>query len=404
MKYTAHGASTQSRATRPGRKIETSWCSGSREYLADMRSILSWPLGQHGALLGYPSIYNPHTRELVEKLTGYMNRGIASCGSFVSECEEQLAEMLVGRYSRYMTSYPKVRFAQNGTDVTQAAVALARYATGRERIVSIGYHGGSSPTFNFPPQNRGTLEANYDAVDEVAFDDFPNWAKGKTLWGYAAVIVEVPPVRNEILALATLHDISTLCRRCGCKFIVDDVVTGFRYHPSGVLGYYNQNPRIIVADFICLGKALSTYGKVSALLGPADIMDSLADRVFMSYTYSDHPFGLLDAIETLKIYDQLDGELYTHIGDIGISLMDGLNRVFRRRGFECEVYGHPSRTTIESRMKPELYWEFLSRLVDEQDVLIHRPQFSTMAHTDEDVTRTVEAVDKTLAGMRFELQ
>ena len=397
-------ASTQSRATRPGRPVEIGWASGTREVCADMRQILSWPMGQHGALLGYPSLFNPYTRELVEKLTGWMNRGVASVGAYPPECEERLAKTLVKRYQNYMTSSLKVRFAQNGTDVTQAAVALARWATGRDKIVSIGYHGGSSPTFNFPPQNGGSIKANYEAVIEIGFEEF-----GLTpidVSDCAAIIVEVPPVRDETSARDTLVLIRELCTQNGCKFILDDIVTGFRYSPTGVLGYYNPislQPTIL-ADFVCLGKSLSTFGKVSALLGPADIMDALADKVFMSYTYSDHPLGILDAIETLRTYDELGNRLFLHIHGVGTTLKNGLNKVFRQRGFEAEVYGHPSRTTIESQMKPEVYWEFLSRLVDEHDVLIHRPQFAVMPHTPGDVIRSIDAVSKTLVGMGFELQ
>jgi len=392
-------ASTQSRATRPGRPVEIAWASGTREVCADMRQILSWPMGQHGALLGYPSLFNPYTRELVEKLTGWMNRGVASVGAYPPECEERLAETLVNRYASYMTSPLKVRFAQNGTDVTQAAVALARYATGRDKIVSIGYHGGSSPTFNFPPQNKGSIKANYDAVIDIGFEEF--WLTPIDISNCAAIIVEVPPMRDEAIARDNLILIGALCKEYGCKFILDDVVTCFRYSSTGALGYYYVYS---LADFVCLGKSLSNFGKVSALLGPVDIMDSLADKVFMSYTYSDHPLGFLDAIQTLETYDALGNELYAHIHKIGSTLAKGLNQTFLRRGFEAEVYGHSSRTTIESKMKSEVYWEFLSRLVDEQNVLIHRPQFVTMPHTPEDVERTVEAVSKILAGMGFELQ
>lgn len=419
MSLVSRGSSTQSRSTRPGtRPFNPVHCSGTREYDVSMRSILSWPLGQHGSLLGYPSTFNPYTADLVGKLTGAMRSGRASIGSYAPECEERLAKMLGDRYSNYIACHaldrPHVRFFSNGTDSTQAAVALARHATYRTPIISVGYHGGSSPVFGFPPQNKGLHPANWDAVFDVEFEKYSSWRFALRSFGdqVAALIVEVPPVRNESKALATLKHMELDCATYGIKFILDEVVTGFRYSRSGALGYYSKmNPTgyAITADYVCLGKALSTYGKVSALLGPHDDMDALGSDVFASYTYNDHPLGLLDALWTLDKYDELsslkgDQNLYSHINAIGTRLKDGLNETFRRRGFDVQCYGHPSRTTLDNDMPQDIYWEFLSKLVDEHDILLHRPQFSTMAHTSEDVERTISAVDKTLASMKYEAE
>lgn len=393
------GASTQSRATRPGQPVNLAWCSGAREYTSEMRSILSWPLGQYGPLLGYPSLYNPHTANLVHSLAHILKSGNASLGSYAPEIEERLAEKLVKRFTNWMTSGSVgVRFFSNGTDATQAAVALARFATDCNHIISIGYHGGSSPVFNFPPQNGGVLNENRDAASNVDFMDYMKWREDHSLACCAAVVVEVPSVDDEEVAQDILSCIEKDCLEHGVKLIMDEIVTGFRYSPAGALGYYEN----ISADFICLGKALSTYGKVSALLGPADIMDALRDKVFASYTYNDHPFGFYDALQTMEICDKIP-DLYDHINGIGNLLMNGLNTVFSEREFNARVYGHPSRTAITTSMPQDVYWKFLSRLVDEKNILIHRPQFVCYAHTPEDVGKTIAAVGDVLGGMLGEM-
>lgn len=399
--YVTGGASTKSRGKRPGKPVSLAWCSGTREYTNEMRSILSWPLGNYGPLLGYPSLYNPHTANLVHYLSHLLKDGKASLGSYAPEVEEQLAEKLVRRFANWMTSEKLgVRFFSNGTDSTQAAVALARFATGRNMIISIGYHGGSSPIFNFPPQNGGVLKANNDAAVNIDFIDYQQWKKEHNYYfinaGIAAVIVEVPSVEDEEVAQDILADIEFDCQTHGAKLIMDEIVTGFRYSSAGALGYYEN----ISADFVCLGKAMSTYGKVSALLGPADIMDSLKDKVFASYTYNDHPFGFYDALQTMETCD-LTEDLYDHINGIGSLLTNGLNTIFSKRGFDAKVYGHPSRTAIKTNVAQEVYWEFLSRLVDEKNILIHRPQFSCYAHSPEDVEKTVVAAGEVLAEMGY---
>lgn len=414
------GASTQSRATRPGKPVTIERCSGVYEFTKDGRGILSWPMGQYGPLLGFPSFSNFFSGSIVAKLETLMQSGHASIGSYAPDAEEQLAETLVKRFARYMTSTRiGVRFFSNGTDATQAAATLSRYANGanpkpisptRLGIISIGYHGGSSPIFNFPPQDGGFVERK---TFHCEFGEYLEKSYKLVDFGmerYSAIAVEIPSLNREWAGLETMYAISSDCRNHGLKLIMDEIVTGFRMNRVGAISYYNTPDHdddcdpYLKADFICLGKALSTYGKISALLGPADIMNALEDKVFASYTFNDHPFGIYDAIETLRAYDALGDELYNHINSIGSALKDGLNTIFLRRGFEAGVFGHPSRTAIESQMKPEVYWEFLSRLVDNHDVLIHRPNFATMAHTMTDVERTIAAADNTLAEMGFELQ
>src|SRR3990167_382513 len=177
-----NGASTQSRGKRPGKPVTLSHCSGVYEYSTDGRKILSWPMGQYGPLLGFPNINNPLTEKLVSGSDGdgeyfsgvlphSMRNGKASLGSYPPESEQLLADKLATLYSPYLRSPDiGIRFFSNGTDATQCAVTLARYATGRNAFVSVGYHGGSSPVFGFAPQNGGLLRAESEARFDIEFD------------------------------------------------------------------------------------------------------------------------------------------------------------------------------------------------------------------------------------------
>lgn len=400
MTYIIGEASTQSRAGRPGKPAVVQRAIGAREWVEPAYSILSWPMGQYGPLLGFPSLYNPHTVDLLHDLAYKMQAGKASLGDYAPEEEEQLADVLVRRFSPWMVSNNfGVRLFSNGTDATQAAVALARYVTGRNYIVSIGYHGGSSPVFTFKPQNGGVImeEAKYRI--DVEFEHYEAW---RETWGgefdrVAAIIIEVPSVKDEEYAKSVLLNIEWDCRAHKILLIVDEIVTGFRYSPAGALGYY-QN---IAADFICLGKAMSTYGKISALIGAEKHMSHLREDVFASYTYNDHPFGIADALLTIATYDSKGKQLFYFINGIGAMLRDDLNAVFHKRNNFARVYGHPSRTAIEANVPQEIYWQFLSKLVDEKHILIHRPNFATLSHTPEHVEQTAIAADEVLEEMGY---
>lgn len=429
------GSSTQSRGRRPGRPRRIIRCSGARELCNDGAEILSWPLGQYGLLLGYPAWDNPLTVPVMEAVKSAMDRGVAALGSYAPEMEQTLADRLAKRYAPYMRSKEiGVRFFSNGTDVCQAAVALARYATGRDEIISVGYHGGSSPVFSFKPQNAGVLIDNslwrVDMDWDVGTDDVDKLKLDRTL---ACVIAEVPSVENEYDACHQLDSLMVLHRINGAYSILDDIVTGFRYAPAGALEYYSSMNYLpgqgagrviewtqnIQTDFVCLGKALSTYGKVSALLGPLDVMEALKDKVFASFTYNDSPLGFVDALATLDEYEKWRYELYSNdlYDDVGNAIIDnpptvyqvgsmlkaGLNTLFANRNFPAKCIGHPARSAIVSTadnpLDAKMLDDFLAHMIDDYDILLHKPNFVTLAHSMYDVELTLDCAEKVLKAL-----
>ena len=425
-----NGASTQSRGKRPGRSVTLSHCSGVYEYSTDGRKILSWPMGQYGPLLGFPSSGNELTKELHHILLHAIYDGSAALGSYPPESEQLLADKLATLYSPYLRSPDiGIRFFSNGTDATQCAVTLSRYATDRSLFISSGYHGGSSPVFAFKPQNEGVIPQNSEYRFEIEFgtDVFDlSHAYKEIIENSAAVIVEVPSVEDERKAAEWLELVSDESRKSETCFILDDIVTGFRFAPAGALEYYSnvlcegnglalRSPSIppIQADFICLGKALSTYGKVSALLGPLELMEPLSDKVFASYTFNDHPLGFADALWTLDEYEKHAKRLYDmddirrdSLCAIGWALESGLDSLFQEYSFPAKCIGHPARSAIVVDSVyvdgNEKLGELLARVVDEHDILLHRPNFVTLAHNLDHVSQTLSAVEIVLKSMQWQ--
>lgn len=401
-------ASTQSRGKRPGKPLVSDFCSGVHEHsiedfgMGRYRKILSWPMAQYGPLLGFPHVDNPLTKDLIDHLHSGMEFGYYSLGSYLPYIEQELADKLATLYAPYLRSPDiGIRFFSNGTDATQCAVALARYATGREAFVSVGYHGGSSPVFNSAPQNRGVLRANEEGRFDIPFGG----DLGKADWDHlACAILEAPAVEDEVEAGKWINE----WEGCGAGFdvplIMDEIVTGFRLSSTGALGHYSSvNRKTHYVDFVVLGKALSTYGKVSALLGPRDVMEALSDKVFASYTFNDHPLGFADALWTLGEYEKhkhaLYGDWNTYAGNIGYvgdTLRLGLNSLFDEYSFPAKCIGHPARSAIVPTDDGTKLWTLLSRVVDEHDILLHRPQFVTLAHNLDHVAQTLTAVETVL--------
>ena len=138
------------------------------------------------------------------------------------------------------------RFGKSGTDVTSAAIRLARAYTGREVVVALGYHGWQDWSIGHT-RNLGVPEP----VQKLTCTWLP---QGKDLKEMAAVIVEASRPAVELRALRELAD------AYGFVLIFDEVITGFRWHIGGAQAYHGVTP-----DLACFGKAMGNGMPISAL-------------------------------------------------------------------------------------------------------------------------------------------
>ena len=216
------------------------------------------------------------------------------------ECAQMLLEMI--------ESAEMVKFGKNGSDATSAAIKLSRAYTGREYVAICKDH----PFFSVDdwfigttPMQAGipkavqdlTLTFGYNDIDslEALFQQYENQI--------ACVILEAekdtPPVDNF------LHRAQQLCRQAGTVFILDEMITGFRWHNGGGQKFHD-----IVPDLSAFGKAMANGFSVSALAGKREIMQLGGlhhdrERVFLlSLTHGAEAPSLAAAMATMKIYQQ----------------------------------------------------------------------------------------------------
>src|SRR5437899_10010213 len=199
-----------------------------------------------------------------------------------------------------------VKFAKNGSDVTTAAVKLARAFTGRDIVAICAEHPffsiddwfiGSTPmAAGIPaPIRELTAKFHYNDIASVRklFDLQPN--------RIACLIMEaeagVPPVSNF------LHEVKNACRENGALFILDEMSTGFRWHVGGAQQFHD-----VVPDSSACGKGIANGFSVSALVGRMDVMNlgglfHEKERVFLlSTTHGAETHALAAAIKTMETY------------------------------------------------------------------------------------------------------
>jgi glutamate-1-semialdehyde aminotransferase len=357
---------------------------GSRIRDVDGNEYIDW-IGSLGAnLLGYCYPFNPRT-------------DIGNVYSLPSCLEVELSEKLV----ETVPCAEMVRFGKNGVDATAGAVRLARAITGKNKVISFGYHGYQDLFNCVSPMNDGIPNTNNLHMVDVPWGDLSAlWNAFSNLThlrdGIACVIVEVPPTNQtgeEINAF--LNNAIDMTHQFNALFILDEIVTGFRYSPGGAQQLYG-----IVPDLACIGKAMANGLPISAVVGKKEYMQHF-NHVFFSTTFSGEVTAIqrsLDVIREIEEYPVIN-----HIWRIGTDLRNGLRDLADHYGILLDLPGNPPRSLInfpDSEGKPSVLLKSL--FIQEcckRGVLFGVPVFPTYSHTDEDVEITLDAAREAFKRM-----
>lgn len=260
--------------------------------------------------------------------------------------ELEAAELLVD----LIDSVDMVKFTKNGSTATTAAVKLSRAYTGRMMVARCeeqpffsydDWFIGSTPITKGIPQKdiENTKLFNYNNIEslERLFNQYPT--------EIACVILE--PSASEHPKDDFLNKVKDLCHKHGAVFILDEMITGFRWHLKGAQHYYKVTP-----DLCTFGKAMANGFSVAAVAGKREIMELGSiekegqERLFLlSTTHGAEMNGLGAFIESIKFIKE--NNVIEHIWDYGHKLINllnetakefGLEKQFVAGGVECSPY------------------------------------------------------------------
>jgi glutamate-1-semialdehyde 2,1-aminomutase len=324
-----------------------------------------------------------------------------------AEIEVRAAEALLG----VIEAADMVKFAKNGSDVTTAAVKIARAYTGRDRIAICG----DQPFFSTDDWFIGTTELNAGIPKSISsltvkfryndladlrerFDDYPGEIACVVMEAEAAV----PPLAGY------LQSVRNLCEERGAILIFDEMITGFRWHLGGAQKFHGVNPHL--ATF---GKALGNGFAVSALAGERRLMrlgglDHDQPRVFLlSTTHGAETHALAAAMETIRFYR--DHAVVEHLWRQGERLNNLVLQAVREHRLEgyFETAGRPCNlifaTKDEKRERSQPFRTLFMQEMIRRGVLA--PSFVvSYSHTDDDIDRTGVAVYEALGVYRRALE
>jgi glutamate-1-semialdehyde 2,1-aminomutase len=299
---------------------------------------------------------------------------LGTVGSLPPTLELDVAE----RLAALIPGAESVRFLKSGAEAVAAAVRVARVYTGRERVVTCGYHGWLDWCQAGPgvPQSVAALRTEIPFNDVAALERAIDDAAP-----VAALVLE--PVIDGAPDIEWLEAARAAADRSGAVLVFDEIKTAFRIAVGGAAERYG-----VVPDLMVLGKALGNGFPVAAVCGSRDVMDA-ATRTWISSTLATEFVGLAAARAVLEVFD---GEpVVEHLEKVGGLLMRGLEQVARScPSVFAGVYGIPQMCYL--RGADSAVWEAVAAGAVRRGILFKFAayNFVSLAHSDRVVERVLQ--------------
>lgn len=359
---------------------------GSHVWDVDGNEFIEYGSGLRAVSLGhaYPPVIEAVRRQLE------LGSNFVRPAAIELECAEAFLD--------FVPNAEMVKFCKDGSDAVSGALKLARAHTGRDLVAICGNHpffsvddwfiGVSGMPGGVPAVTRAlTLKFSYNDLPglEKLFEEHPG--------RIAAIVLEAekdaPPTPGYFDGLRAL------CDRQGAVFILDEMITGFRWHRGGAQARYGIRP-----DLSTFGKAMANGFSVSALAGRRELMqlggfDHDRERVFLlSTTHGAETHGLAAALATMKVYRE--EPVIDTLWQRGQQLADGLRAAAARARVSEHVplFGPPCCLVFGSRDEQGLPSQPFRTLLMQE--IIRRGVLATSlvvnySHSTEDIDRTVAA-------------
>ncbi|WP_295617103.1 type I polyketide synthase, partial [Chamaesiphon sp. GL140_3_metabinner_50] len=411
-----------------------------RAYLADPRTVSGFtPLYKE---MVYPivvdrsagsKLWDIDGNEYVDITNGFGSNFFGWSSQFITDAiQAQLAKgieigpqtPLAGRVAKLiseLTKHERVAFCNTGSEAVMAAMRLARTVTGRSKIALFAgaYHG----TFDevvlrkaangmslpaapgiLPSMVENTLVLDYDDPNSIEIlraqaDDL------------AAIMVEpIQSRRPDLQPIDFLRELRQLTEKSGTAFIIDEVVTGFRVHPGGVQQHFG-----IQADLSSYGKVFGGGLPIGAVAGRAEYMDALdggawqygdesfpeVGVTFFAGTFVRHPMALAAAEAVLTRLKAEGPQLQYALAAKVEKFVTHLNQHFTQVGAPIKIAHFSSFFYIKYPTEVP-HGSLLYFLLREKGIHIweYRPCFLSLAHTEADIDRVIQAFKESVAEMQ----
>lgn len=252
--------------------------------------------------------------------------------SLSTEIEVQLAEKLQGLFP----CGERWKFLKNGSDACFASLRMARAFTGRDLVLSEGYHGIADDFVSLTPPALGVPRRDW--IKSFNWDDVPR---------AAAVIIEPVVTDHSRERRDWLQRLRDACTKHGTVLIFDEIITGFRTPKYSFANMWGIHP-----DIILLGKAMGGGLPLSAIGGKKEILNQ---EYFVSGTFFGETCSMAASLKLIEIVHK-DGSKFSmqELWDKGQAFTDKFNELHPR----LKITGYPSRGVFEGDDAVKaLFWQ-----------------------------------------------
>ena len=384
--------------------------SGSYLYDPDGNEFLDYGMALRSVTLGYA---NPEVNESAFEAIEFGNNLTKP-----SLLELSAAEQFIST----VPSVEMVKFAKNGSNVTTAAIKVARSVTSKKYVCVPrqqpffsfdDWFIGTKPITKGIPEEHvsNTLVFDYGDIDSLylLFEQFPNQIAAVML----EPVTQISPCKVHQIEDFTdvslcsrstcgksnfLYLVETLCKKQEALLVLDEMISGFRWAVSGAQTYFDLDP-----DLTTFGKAMANGFSVAALGGKTEFMsvgnvdtDGMERTFLLSSTHGAEMSSLGAFMKVCEIYERENST--KKLWDIGKKIREATNRAVDISGVNdlVSLSGPniglaPIFKETEKATAAELRTVFMQEMI-EQGVMMPWIAQST-AHSDEDIQRTSDAME-----------
>lgn len=365
-----------------------------------------------------PAILGHADDDVLAAITETMAKGT----SFGAPCplENVLAKAVIDA----VPSVEMVRFTNSGTEACMGMIRLVRAFTGREKVIKFeGCYHGHADSF---------LVQAGSGVATLGLPDSPGVPKSATSATYCAEYNNLESVKailednkDEIAAIILepvvgnsgfikpdkefLEGLREMATANGALLVFDEVMTGFRVAYGGAQAYFGVTP-----DVTTMGKVIGGGLPVGAYGGRKDIMEMVAPAgpMYQAGTLSGNPLAMRAGIETLKKLSAPG--VHAELEKKSQKLVDGIIAAGKKHGHaitggtaggmfgwyfnEKQVKNFAEAQTSDAEKFGKWHRMMLERGVYLAPSM-YEAGFMSMAHTDEDIEKTIAIADEVLSKL-----
>ncbi|MBA7638219.1 3-aminobutyryl-CoA aminotransferase [subsurface metagenome] len=348
-------------------------------------------------LCAYGPIIIGHREEEIDNAVIEQIRNKGFCMSLTQQVQNKLAKKL----KELIPCCEKLVLMKMGTDATTAAVRVARAYTKKAKILSCGYHGWYDPFSEVHGIEAGIPKKLYEDFYEFEFNNLEEvenlFKKNKN--EIAAIMVN--PIHTqggrevEMPKPGFLEGLRELATDNNTLLIYDEIRTGFRVDMGGAQKMFG-----VIPDLAAFGKAMGNGYPISTLVGKAEYMDVLVEKVFLSSTFFPNSLAQVASLKTIEILQR--EKVLEAIKEKGDKFSKQIEEYIEDSGIECKFTGgpwmpyitfDPDPNYLYRKVREEFYRQLIRRKVFLQP--FHHG-YIAYRHTSEDLEYAAEMIQESL--------